>query len=199
MTYQIPAQPPETPTASSSPPTTAWAVAALVFGIIGAAVIGIICGLVALSKTRTGQFGGRTLAVAGLILSGLWIVIGTIAVVAIVVLPDDVEDHFVPAVGSCFAAEPDGSFHGSDVIPCDQPHKVEVFAVITLPGNQFPGDNADKFLDRCNSEFARYAAEDTASVDIEALHPTAQTWDEGVRTVKCLAFSNEPITGSVKG
>ncbi|MUM25840.1 hypothetical protein FZI88_06055 [Mycobacterium sp. CBMA295] len=159
-----------------------------------------MCGLVALRKTRTGHFGGRTLAIAGLILSGLWIVIGIIAVVAIVVLPDDSEDHFVPAVGSCFAAEPDGNFSKSDVLPCDQPHKVEVFAVITLPGDQYPGDAAaEKFLDRCSGEFAQYAAEDAPNVDIEDLHPTAESWAEGVRTVKCLAVSEDPITGSVKG
>ncbi|WP_165612907.1 DUF4190 domain-containing protein [Mycolicibacterium peregrinum] len=199
MTLQPPAQPTETPSAPSSAPTTAWAVAALIFGLIGAAVIGIICGLVALSKTRTGQFGGRTLAIAGLILSGLWIVVGIIAVAAFLLLPDDAEDHFVPAVGSCFSAEPDGNFNKSDVIPCDQPHKAEVFAVITIPGDQYPGDSADKYLDRCSSEFARYAAEDAAHVEVEALHPSAQTWDEGVRTVKCLAVSDDPLTGSVKG
>ncbi|OWL98686.1 hypothetical protein B7435_24300 [Mycolicibacterium peregrinum] len=199
MTYQSPAQPAETPTSHSSPPATAWAVAALIFGIIGAAVIGIVCGLIALSRTRTGQFRGRGLAIAGLIVSGLWIAIWIITVVAIVTLPDNTEDRFTPAVGSCFAAEPDGSFYGSDVIPCHQPHKVEVFAVIAPPGDQYPGDAADRILDRCNSEFARYAAEDAAEVDIEALHPTAQTWDEGDHTVKCLAVSDDPITTSVKG
>ncbi|OBF44985.1 hypothetical protein A5719_06005 [Mycolicibacterium peregrinum] len=171
----------------------------MIFGAIGAALVGIICGLVALNKTRTGQCRGRAVAIAGLVASGLWIVIGIIAVVAIVRPPDDAEDHFVPAVGSCFATEPDGNFSKADVIPCDQPHQVEVFAVITIPGDQYPGDSADKFLDRCGSEFARYAAEDAAHVDIEALHPTAQTWEEGVRTVKCLAVSDVPLTGSVKG
>ncbi|MCG7607502.1 MULTISPECIES: DUF4190 domain-containing protein [Mycobacterium] len=198
MTEHSTAPPPRTPTQLPRP-TTGWAIAALIFGIIGGAVIGIICGLVALSKTRTGRFGGRGLAIVGLILSGLWIVVGIIAVVALTLLPSDA-DHFVPAAGTCFAAEPDGSFYESDVLSCDQPHKVEVFAVFTVPGDQYPGDAAaEKFVERCNSEYAAYAAEDAPNVDIEALRPTAQTWGEGVRTVKCLAVSEEPLTGSAKG
>ncbi|AJR30136.1 DUF4190 domain-containing protein [Mycolicibacterium fortuitum] len=199
MTDNSPASPPRTPK-RPSPPTTGWAVAALIFGIIGGAVIGIICGLVALSKIRSGRSGGRGLAVAGLTLSGLWIVIGIIAIVVVVAVPSDSEDHFVPAAGTCFAAEPDGNFEESDVLPCDQPHKVEVFAVFTVAGDQYPGDPAaEKFVDRCNSAYAAYAAEDAPDMDIEALRPTAQTWDEGVRTVKCLAVSTDSLTGSVKG
>ncbi|UWW07522.1 DUF4190 domain-containing protein [Mycolicibacterium brumae] len=199
MTDHPAALPPQPPTQPPRP-TTGWAIAALIFGIIGGAVIGIICGLVALSKIKTGRFAGRGLAITGLILSGLWIVIGIIAVVVLTLLPSDTDDHFVPAVGTCFAAEPDGNFYESDVLSCDQPHKVEVFAVFTVPGDQYPGDAAaEKFVDRCNSEYAAYAAEDAPNVDIEGLRPTAQSWGEGVRTIKCLAVSEEPLTGSVKG
>ena len=99
-----------------------------------------------------------------------------------------------------FAAEPDGNFYERDVLPCDQPHTVEVFAVFTVTGDQYPGDAAaEKFVDRCTSEYAAYAAEDAPYTDIEALRPTAQTWGEGVRTVKCLAVSKDPVTESVKG
>src|SRR4029078_11420841 len=48
------------------------AIAALIFGIIGGALLGYIFGFIALSQTkRTGQ-NGRGLALAGVILSSLW-------------------------------------------------------------------------------------------------------------------------------
>jgi len=35
----------------------------------------VICGIIALTKTKDGRQGGRGLAIAGLVISGLWVVI----------------------------------------------------------------------------------------------------------------------------
>jgi hypothetical protein len=52
--------------------TNGFAIAALIFGIIGGALLGFIFGFIALSQTkRTGQ-NGRGMAVAGIVLSALW-------------------------------------------------------------------------------------------------------------------------------
>jgi hypothetical protein len=71
---------------SYSPPpsrgTNGFAIAALIFGIIGGALLGFIFGFIALSQTkRTGQ-NGRGMAIAGIVLSGLW----TIGFVLLIVL-----------------------------------------------------------------------------------------------------------------
>ncbi len=63
---------------SYSPPpsqgTNGFAIAALIFGIIGGALLGFIFGFIALSQTkRTGQ-NGRGMAIAGIVLSALWTV-----------------------------------------------------------------------------------------------------------------------------
>ena len=58
MTDQSADQTPPVVPVPQNPPTTAWAIAALIFGIIGGVLISIICAVVALGKTRTGRFGG---------------------------------------------------------------------------------------------------------------------------------------------
>ena len=185
------------------PPTTRWAVAALIFGIIGAALISVVCAAVALTKTRTGQFGGRGLAIAALILSGLWIVIGIVAVVLVLVMPgDSTTGGYAPAVGSCFASEPDGGFDKRDEVSCDQPHRVEVFAVFDVPGDDYPGAAVLKsYLDRCSNEIAQYAGaqQDLSGFDVEDARPSDETWAAGDRTVKCLAVADNAVTGSLQG
>ena len=58
-----------------SPPTSGWAIAGLVCGILGcatiglASVLGIIFSIVAMVKTRDNRAGGRGLAIAGLVVS----------------------------------------------------------------------------------------------------------------------------------
>jgi serine/threonine protein kinase len=71
---------------SYSPPpsqgTNGFAIAALIFGIIGGALLGFIFGFIALSQTkRTGQ-NGRGMAIAGIVLSALW----TIGVLLLIIL-----------------------------------------------------------------------------------------------------------------
>ncbi len=65
-------------------PTSGWATAALVLGLIGAlggwcmlgipCLIGVIAGHIGLKETATGEKGGRGMAVAGLILGYLFVV-----------------------------------------------------------------------------------------------------------------------------
>src|SRR5215831_2024091 len=51
-------------------PTNGFAIASLIFGILGGVVLSVIFGLVALSQIRRRQQSGRGLAIAGLALSG---------------------------------------------------------------------------------------------------------------------------------
>lgn len=67
------------PRVSSS--TSGWAIASLVLGIVGGVVLSVIFGIVALGKIRdTGQ-KGRGMAIAGIVLSGVWVVVLVLAVV----------------------------------------------------------------------------------------------------------------------
>lgn len=63
---------------------TVFAIAALIFGIIGGALLGFIFGFVALSQIKRSGQGGRGMAIAGLVLSGVWVlVIGGLIALAV--------------------------------------------------------------------------------------------------------------------
>src|SRR5258708_39828642 len=66
---------PAPPPAYYAPPpaqTNWWAIVSLIFGILGGVLISVICGIVGLNKAKQGP-GGRGLAIAGLVLSGIWV------------------------------------------------------------------------------------------------------------------------------
>ena len=44
--------------------TSGWAIATLILGIVGAVLFSVICGIVALKRTKDGREGGRGLAIA---------------------------------------------------------------------------------------------------------------------------------------
>src|SRR3954471_20761575 len=68
------------PPPPNAPKTTNWwAVVSLIFGVIGGVLISVICGIVGLNKAKQGQ-GGRGMAIAGLVLSGLWVLVAIAAV-----------------------------------------------------------------------------------------------------------------------
>lgn len=74
-------QPPpgwEPATPKSSPPTSPWAVAALVLGVVGAFLLAVVVGLIAKKKIResNGKLGGDGLATAGIALGAVWGVVG---------------------------------------------------------------------------------------------------------------------------
>ena len=185
------------------PRTNWWALASLVFGILGGVVISVICGIVALKKARNGQQSGRGMAIAGLVLSGLWVLL-LVAGTGIYLLMDkgSVTADEVK-VGDCLAKLPDSSRVASvDVVPCAQPHKDEVFTVLTMPDGVYPDRAAiEEYKGRCEPELATYsldAAVDPA-IKLFAIYPTEESWNDGHRTVTCIAASDFDRTGSLAG
>ena len=81
--YQAGQVPYGTPAPGTPSRTSGFAIAALVFGIIGGILLSVIFGIVALVKIRGNpQLRGKGMAIAGLILSGLWLV-GIIALIVV--------------------------------------------------------------------------------------------------------------------
>jgi hypothetical protein len=190
--YQ-PAQPKRT--------TSGWAVASLVFGIIGGFVLSVIFGIIALNKTKDGKQGGRGMAQAGLILSGVWAVIIAFAIFNAVTGRHTVDATDV-AVGDCFTEIPNSSrVYSLNKVTCDQPHKGEVYAVLTMPDGDYPGQaTIDEFKHKCGPALQSYsstAMEDPA-IGMYVLYPTPETWVAGDRIVTCIATSDTPRSGSVK-
>lgn len=87
-------------------------------------------------------------------------------------------------------------------IDCAEPHAGEVFAVLQMPGDDFPGQAAiDTYADKCSPELASYSPSSMTddSVQLYVLYPTAETWEQGDRAVTCVATLDPPRAGSLRG
>ena len=208
------------PPAYQPPPpsgTNGFAIASLVFGIIGGILFGLIFGIIALVQTKkTGQ-KGRGLAIAGLALTGAWIALLGIVIVAAIITGDDNANRDAGgqlttggsvaatdlAVGDCLNGLEDGKeFTDVPAVPCAQPHEGEVFAVFNLSGGSWPGEAtvSKKSEDGCNQRLQTFApkAVDDPKVSLYSLQPTESTWARGDREVTCIAVTETKVTGSVK-
>ena len=74
------------------PSTNGFAIASLILGILGGVPLSVIFGIIALNQIKRSRQGGRGMAIAGLVLSGLW----TLLIIAIVVLAIVFDDGSVP-------------------------------------------------------------------------------------------------------
>ena len=202
--YPAPPQPP--------PSTDGFAIAALVFGIIGGILFAVIFGLVALSRIKKseGRKTGRGLAIAGLVLSGIWIAV--IAVVIVVGLAsaasrDPVTGTVVDggrvsvedvAVGDCLAEVlGEGDLRTVKVVPCTEPHHGEAFATFILPAGEYPGEDAvtKAAEDGCSNRVPSDLDEDLAQqLTLFYLYPKKSNWVLGDRNVTCIASSTEALT-----
>ena len=85
-----PAYQPDQPPPAAPKQGNGFAVAALIFGIIGGSLLGLIFGFIGLSKSKqTGT--GKGMSIAGIILSALWL-IATVALVAVFFMAANKQD-----------------------------------------------------------------------------------------------------------
>jgi hypothetical protein len=212
-------QPPRGPYAPSPPPplpysapppgyyapppqaTNWWAIISLIFGVVGGVLISVVCGIVGLNRAKKGQ-GGRGLAIAGLVLSGLWVLVAVAGVIFYLVVGTGTVTATDVKVGDCLKQIPNGTrVMTVDTVGCDQAHAGEVFAVLLMPEGVFPGQTAiENYQNKCEPELASYSPDAITddSVQLYVLYPTAETWGQGDRAVTCIATLDPPRTGSIK-
>jgi hypothetical protein len=210
--YGQPAQGPYPPPMPYQPPpgyyppppkqTNWWAIVSLIFGLLGGILISVVCGIVGLSKAKQGQ-GGRGLAIAGLALSGFWVLVAVAAVIFYFVIGKGTVTATDVKVGDCLKEIPSSTrVLTVDTVGCDQMHAGEVFAVLMMPNGDFPGQSAiEEYQNKCGPELSSYAPQAITdeSVQLYVLYPTAETWEQGDRAVTCVATLEPPRTGSLKG
>jgi hypothetical protein len=106
-------------------------------------------------------------------------------------------------MGDCLKEIPDSTqVLTVQTIGCEESHAGEVFAVLTMPDGDFPGQPAiDEYADRCSPELESYSPDAMTddSVQLYVLYPTAETWEQGDRAVTCIATLDPPRTGTIKG
>lgn len=185
-----------------APKTNWWAIVSLIFGLVGGVVISLACGVVGLIKSK--QYGrGRAMSIAGIVLSVVWMIgVGAAILIYGLAGTGNVTATDV-AEGDCLAEIPGGDrVLRVQTVDCAQPHAGEVFAVLTVPDGAFPGDAAiAAYHEQCGPELESYAPAAVAddSLELYVLYPTAETWADGDRAVTCIATSDPPRTGSLKG
>jgi len=118
-------------------------------------------------------------------------------------------DAFQMRVGDCFDdgsafTENDNDVDSVPGVPCSKPHDNEVYAVFDVTVTSFPGDKmGDMAHEDCQDRFESFVGKDyeSSSLDIAALYPSRDSWNQNDREVICAVYDLEAkkLTGSVKG
>jgi hypothetical protein len=146
------------------------------------------------------------MAIAGLVLSALWAVAIVTGIALLVANKDKIQIPTNAAdvgVGDCLSEIPSDSSLVASVktVACTEPHKGEVYFVVTVPGDEFPGETEIiDYQDRCQPALEEFAPSAMADPEIGmfVLYPTADSWNRGDRAVTCIATTDLPRTGSLQ-
>jgi Domain of unknown function (DUF4190)/Septum formation len=219
----LPGAPPLTPggyyTADRpAPGTNGFAIASFVLGLLGGVLLSVIFGIVALKKLRDRPQRGKGLAIAGLCLSGVWLV-GTAAVLVVVsvtaaqrsattgqITNSGHLDVFSLHAGDCFqnpsGSQPDPGLAQVTAVPCASSHNAQVIARLPVPGSAYPGRAAfhAQALQGCRGSIATVIDRSklTATMKLLWIYPLPQAWADGQRTISCLIVdSSRDLTSSL--
>jgi len=170
-----------------------------------AGILGIVFGIIALVRIRRSGRRGRGLAIAGIVLGGLWFLgVASLVALGLTNTADRADDGAVVARGSVAATElrtgdcpfslPDSAARTLSVVPCTEPHVAEVFASFPLNTGAYPGEAEAKRFGGggCTDRLAGYVGPGREDeFDVVFLYPTDQSWRLGDRTVSCLITAPE--------
>jgi hypothetical protein len=97
-------------------------------------------------------------------------------------------------VGDCLAdsVPTGGEVVSVETVPCSEPHSEEVYAVVTLPEGDFPGDEAVAVQgdEGCTAEFESFVGlpYEESALYFSYLTPSEESWSEGHREVVCSVY-----------
>jgi hypothetical protein len=196
------------PKAAVPPGVNGFAVAALVFGLLGG-VFGFIFGIVAFRQIgRTGQ-QGKMLAGIGLVAAAVWVFVGIdtareIGADEAALYEDMAGADLIPAgylnVKDCFTPPAGAAPRGVELKDCGGPHTGEVFAKPQLTGAAYPGvDYARSFgQEQCPQLLEKYldSGKDYPDLELRFLYPDEEAWLRNEREVTCVLLSTK---GAVSG
>ena len=195
--------------------TNKLAIVALVTGILGTACFSsIVFGIIAVVQTNKSGQKGRGLAIAGLVISGLWLVGGFTAGVisAINAGPErnaagEITDAgeiqvFDLQVGDCIEKLKGlGEVTRTlQAVPCSDLHRAEVYALVPQPDGPFPGDEAVKSKARAGCTAAAGAlrvADVPRDAQVHWLQPSEDDWPDHHRII-CMVETSSEQTGSLR-
>ncbi len=189
-------------------PTDGFAVTTLVSAIVPAVPLTLILGPVALIRISRSKARGRSLAITGLVLAGLWTIAAAIGGAVYLTQhqrtarPAALPRVFSLRTGQCADAGRSG-MRSPAVLSCNQPHDAEVFGTFALAGHRYPGAAAvQQQADQgCAARLSSYLNPQLSlsSLTESYVYPDAGAWAAGERTVVCTVHSTSgQLTGSVR-
>lgn len=112
-------------------------------------------------------------------------------------------------VGDCVAETDIGGddvFDSLPVVPCSEPHQLEVYHAFDLADDDYPGDSEvfEQAAEGCLVAFRGFVGVDFSQsvYDVTPIRPTAESWAEiDDREVLCALFEGDGVlrTGSAEG
>jgi hypothetical protein len=107
-------------------------------------------------------------------------------------------------IGDCFDADQHGNIAAVDAVPCEQPHRFELYHVAEWPGDEegFPSDvELEAFVfDSCLPALEAYIGQpvEGSHLFFSPIVPDQASWEAGRRVVYCALFDlmGEPLRGS---
>jgi hypothetical protein len=198
---------PSAPAGSSG--TDGFALAGFVLSLLSCVPLGVIFSIVGLSRTgKNSAKSGRGLAIAGLIVSGVWVVLGILAVVAAVMSQPQrdssgrvTDEGSTSALsirpGDCLADAGLGRTTSVNLVPCTQPHGAQALAAFDVTATRYPGDVE---LQRMADEGCSTRVQDDADLmqrigdgelTVHFYYPDATAFGRGERTVTCLVVAQQ--------
>ncbi|HEY9349599.1 MAG TPA: DUF4190 domain-containing protein [Acidothermales bacterium] len=230
---QPPAEPPpgasQTPAAQPGAPWTAphgypppqerggtngFAVASLVLGIIAGGVLAVIFGIIALVQIPKKNQTGKGMAIAGIVLGGLWTLAYIGFIVAAIVSTADRDSTtgeitesgevsaFSLEVGDCVNdLQESEAVRSLPAVPCAEPHEGEVFALFDLPEGDYPAEPEliEQAETGCFDRLQTYAPEAARNPALELFYfyPLEASWPDD-RQIVCIAtLASGTMTGSI--
>ena len=175
-------------------------------------ILGVIFGVVALADVRRTRQSGKGLAIAGLVLSALWLgawltFIGAAFVTGFQQAASQQSASstgFRLKPGQCFDRPQSSQTAAVTVRDCAKPHDAEAFAVEPISGSTYPGlDTVEGIGDRkCPNDSDRWLTPGMNYPDfaVHYLYPEQSSWSRGDRSVICFyrRVDGAPMTGHVK-
>lgn len=190
-------------------PMPGWngkAIASFVLGLLAVFPLGLILGIVALVGIGRTRQRGKGLAITGVVLSGVWAVVGCLALVGALVFAIAPRPDVSPPSGLGSSPDPGAYALGATASPgdlppwtcfnpprtpgnvftvtvasCDGQHDQQLFAVIPVTG-PYPGPDADKFQANlaCNQAAYKDMVDPVGlpalDAEVYTYYPAADSW-----------------------
>jgi len=180
--------------------TSVPAVLGFVFSLIAVIPVAVVLCVVALNRIPRLAQKGKGLAIAGLVITGAWVL--GLSVLGFLFGTDGEPDRDASGqvtttqttrpnklrVGDCVTELKEGDVENIGIQPCDRPNGGKVFAVFDLPTGKWPGlatvqAAAEK---GCTDRFKAAKLKAEKPSDIFFLHPVEDGWALGDRGTTCL-------------